>query len=317
MGWQFSDNICYDSRTGLVYLHTLTEDYVYSTRRPIIGSGGMGVVILGNSMRDRRVVAIKRVHDRYANIPEIRNRARMEACMRFRHENLVEMQGIVESVTGKGAVFIISNYINGLNIDSFVNQNFTNLPHINREKHIVTLMLPIINALIYIHHYNITHLDIKPSNIMVENGRNVRLMDLGISLPKNMIAQIINSNGDGHNGSTLMGTPKYAAPEQFGLPGLGEIGPKSDLYGYAVTLYELISGENPFESESLAEAIEKHRELVLPPSKFISEPVYEVLKKAAHPEQNRRYEGARELGAALNEAINPVPKKNWFNKLFS
>ena len=316
MAWTYTDNMFYDQRTDRVILHTPDENFFYYSRRPPLGSGGMGQVLQGWSLRDGRIVAIKRVHDRYANIPEIRNRARLEAGMAFRHENLVEMLGIVESVTGRGPIFIISNFINGLNIDKFIENNMGRFPYPEREKRIVNLLMPILDALQYIHHYNICHLDIKPSNIMIENGRNVRLMDLGIALPKNLQMNSAHQEHNSGSGSGLMGTPKYAAPEQFGLPGYGDIGPRSDIYEFGVTLYELLSGFNPFASQSLAESVQKHQELLLPPSEKISPALLDVLRIAAHPNQTARYLDVGRLKNSLANAITEKQEDGLFKKIF-
>lgn len=316
MRWTYIDNIFYDKSRGEVYLHTPDEDFIYSVNKAPIGKGGMGIVVQGNSLRDNRMVAIKRVHDQFANIPEIRNRARVEAGMKFRHENLVEMLGMVESVSGRGPLFIISNFINGVNINKFVKENFSKLDTIERERKIVNLLLPVISALIYIHSYDIKHLDIKPSNIMVENGRNVRLMDLGISIP-NAYDRYKPTRSSSSSGNGLMGTPKYASPEQFGISGFGEIGHRSDIYGFSVTLYELLTGNNPFTSQNLLEAIEKHSHLILPPSPLITPKLLEVLRKGAHPVQEKRFGSAKDFGEALRNVMTTADEPNGFKKILS
>lgn len=297
-----SDNIQYDPRTGDVMLYCTGEWFIYNVNDAPMGRGGMGDVLRGYSMRDRRMVAIKRVHDRYADIPEIRRRARLEAGLAFRHPNMVEMIGCCESFSGVGPMYIISNFVRGTNVDRFIADNLGGLEKKQRESRIVSLVIPVLNALEYIHRQNIVHLDIKPSNIMVENGRNVRLMDLGIALTSQPVATGMDMSGDA-SGSGLMGTPKYAAPEQFVSDGYSQIDARTDIYEFGVTLYELISGVNPFISNSLSEAIEKHRNYILPPAAAITAPMLEVLRRAANPDRARRYANVAELRTALQNAM--------------
>lgn len=314
--WPYNDNMWYDDSTDRVILHTPDEDFYYFSRQEPMGVGGMGYVLRGWSLKDHRAVAIKRVHNKYSNIPEIRERARNEAKLAFRHPNLVEMLGMVESKTGKGPIFIISNMVNGVNMDTFVSTHLSGTENYDREKRIVNLMLPVLEALKYIHSYNIYHLDIKPSNIMVEMGRNVRLMDLGIALPKSVTSTFYGSNaGDDHASSSLMGTPRYAAPEQFGLSGFGEISSKSDIYEFGITLYELITGFNPFKGISLGESMELHKKLILPQHEKISQELLQIIRVATHPRQDQRQTNVEELLTELKEYISIKPSEGKFKVL--
>lgn len=311
MPWTFDDNMYYDSRSGKVYLHTPEEDFFYLLKESPIGVGGMGYVLKGYSLRNGSLVAIKRVHDKYSSLPDVRNRARSEARLAFRHNNLIEMKGIVESKTGKGPIFIISNFINGVTINKFIETHFHSFKGEEYERRIINMMLPILDALKYIHYYNISHLDIKPSNIMVENGRNVRLMDLGIALPKNImnLKSFISGSGESLSGTGLMGTPKYAAPEQFGLPGYGEISCRSDIYEFGVTLYELLTGHNPYEAINLKESMSKHQEVILPQDKAVSSKVLKILRKATSFYPKDRYENVDLMKDELLEVINLKSQK--------
>ncbi|MCH5230521.1 MAG: serine/threonine protein kinase [Muribaculaceae bacterium] len=315
--WPFRDNMHYEAVSDRVLLHTPDEDFFYISRHAPVATGGMGCLLRGWSLKDNRQVAIKRIHDKYANIPEIRNRARAEAKLVFRHQNLIEMLGMVESKTGKGPIFIISNYVVGSNIDSFIRTNLStsNFKEIEREQKIVTMILPVVEALRYIHAYNIFHLDIKPSNIMVENGRNVRLMDLGIAMTHNISAELAKEQHDGGGtGTNLMGTPRYAAPEQFGLPNFGEVSNKSDIYELGITLYELLTEDNPFNGLSLADSMQKHKELVLPKHELVSPHLMEILRRASSPHQNNRYQNVEELIEDLNKFLTNRANENWRKK---
>ena len=253
----------------------------------------MGTVYKGYDCNSGEPVAIKRVMDRYANNSEIRYRAHQEADLMFRHPNLVEMLGCCEIAPNRGPIFIVSKYVKGENIDQFINAHVRALPNV--EKRICELFLPVLDALAYIHQKGIIHMDIKPSNIMMEQGKNVRLMDLGIA----DVTDTVNTATSG-----MMGTPKYAAPEQFSdSEKRSQLTAATDIYEAGVTLYELITMHNPFSASTVLEARELHRELVLEKKPMMSEAVYQVIRKATSIYPSDRYQNAGQMKMALIEAL--------------
>lgn len=294
-------------RGSILYLTIGSHTYCYDESEPILGEGAMGVVYKGYELETRKVVAIKRVKDKYSGYPEIRRRARLEASLMFSHPNLVEMYGCCEVAPDKGPLFIISGYVEGDNIDRFIDKNIRHLP--NAEKRICNMFLPVLDALSYIHQKNIIHMDIKPSNIMVENERNVRLMDLGIADVSMATSEIT---------SEMMGTPKYAAPEQFAKTAVNsKLSRATDIYEAGVTLYELITKQNPFPN-AVGEARELHQSIILKKTSEISDQILAVIRKATAIKPSDRYQHASEMKRALVEAFNEPPRKssfsiNWLN----
>ena len=285
-----------------IYLNIGQRWFQYN-ERSLLGSGAMGTVYKGYDCNSGEPVAIKRVKDNYANNPEIRYRAHQEADLMFRHPNLVEMLGCCEVAPNRGPIFIVSNYVNGENIDQFINAHVRALPNV--EKRICELFLPVLDALSYIHQKGIIHMDIKPSNIMMEQGKNVRLMDLGIA----NVSDTVNTATSG-----MMDTPKYAAPEQFSdSEKRPQLTAATDIYEAGVTLYELITMHNPFSASSVLEARELHRELVLEKKTMMSEAVYQVIRKATAIYPSDRFQDANQMKVALKEALSaPQPSSNTF-----
>lgn len=277
----------------VIYLQIGNSWYQYDERQQPMGAGAMGVVYKGFDCQTKAPVAIKRVIDRYANVPEIRQRAYQEADLMFRHPNLVEMLGCCEVMPHRGPLFLVSNFVRGENIDTFINNHVRSMDHV--EARICELFFPVLDALAYIHQKGIIHMDIKPSNIMMENGRNVRLMDLGI-------ADVTNTANVTTSG--MMGTPKYAAPEQFSdVEAQPKLTLATDIYEAGITLYELITKQNPFSATTVAEAKELHKGLVLPRTPNLSAAVYEVLRKATAIRPEDRYQSASAMKMALKEAL--------------
>ena len=288
-------------RGNLVYVNISGKWCVYDQSKEPLGSGAMGTVFYGYICESKTPVAIKKVKEVYSNDQNIRNRARQEASLIFGHRNLVEMLGFCESEYDNGPIFIVSKYVHGENFDKFVQTKLGTLPHLHRIKTICGMVMPIFDALNYLHSNNILHMDIKPSNIMVENGNNIRLMDLGIAYTD--AYQMSNT-------SNMMGTPKYAAPEQFGLKGTREtIDNRTDIYELSVTIYELLCNNNPFASQTFDELIEKHKNLLLPYNKDIPKPIVEVLRKAAHPEKQQRYRNIVDFKNDFRKATNELNEK--------
>lgn len=269
-----------------VYLRANTgEWFFYDRNEKPLGSGAMGTVYFGRSCQDRyNMVAIKRVNTQIAEIPAVRQRAKQEAALAFRHRNLIEMVGYCEEKVDEGPIFIISKLVQGVPLNKYVEQ-LRNLPDwVNR---ICRCVFPVMDALTYIHEKGVVHLDIKPTNIMVENGSNIRLMDLGIAYTSKLV-----SSGNGG----LLGTAGYAAPEQYIQKGQTEIlfAPTTDIYELGATLYDLLSGTKPYSDNSD----------ILRQIPGVPRSVMRVLSKALHRFPANRYQTAAEFKQALMEAVS-------------
>lgn len=278
--------------------------FYYDANSAPLGNGAMGIVYLGYSCDDGMPVAIKMVKPEYAEIPSIRKRAHIEAAMMYRHHNLVEMLGCCEIHPTKGHIYIISKFVYGVNIDKYVENNLKSLPAEVRWRKVFNMIFPVMDALEYIHSHGVVHLDIKPSNIMVENGNNVRLMDLGIS---NTTEALLNDASKG-----FIGTPKYAAPEQFGGHASSDsVNHITDIYCLGITIYELITGRNPFKANSLNEGIEFRRKRTLPYQTGIPNTVIDILRKATAFEQRERFRSVYEFKNSLQAAMNSKNINRW------
>lgn len=282
-----------------VYLWVMGEWYCYNVTEPPIGSGAMGDVFLGYRCKDGAEVAVKKVKDVYANNPMIRARARQEASLAYRHPNLVEMIGYCEASPAAGPIFLISNVVHGEDVDKYVKR----LPDgADRESKITrNIIIPVLDALVYIHSRGVIHRDIKPSNIMVEQDSNVRLMDLGISRM---------NGGNKFSQYGFIGTPQYSAPEQIKRDegdASGRINATTDIYELGITFYELLTGENPMDAESDTETLTRQLSVKLPSNPLISRRMMRVIWKATEKKQSDRYQTAAEFKNAVVEALQPAP----------
>lgn len=284
-----------------MFLCVNNEWFVYSVSAQPLGSGAMGTVYLGRSCSTHEKVAIKRVNDAYSNLPGIRERARLEASLLFRHRNLVEMIGYCECNPYNGPIFIISRLVSGITLDEHVSLHLRNRPDFVEK--ICQSVFPVMDALDYLHAKNILHMDIKPSNIMIENGSNIRLMDLGIAFAShNNTGGSIPGSG---YGSGLGGTPQYAAPEQMSRDKEAPVAVNktTDIYELGMTLYELLAGNNPFDCPTIEETLEKQKHAILPAIPGVPEEVMHVIWKATEKEQKKRYQAVRDFKDDLQRAI--------------
>lgn len=284
-----------------IYLHIGNDWFDYDESSAPIGAGAMGVVYLGQNSRNRQRVAIKMVREEYANNPEIRNRAKTEASLMFMHRNLIEMLGYCELHSQRGPMWIVSKYVQGITIDKFLRSQ--HYPIKVRSERIVKMFYPVLDALTYLHGRGILHLDIKPSNIMVEGGNNVRVLDLGIADTSTGLMPLKGNTQASHG---YMGTPNYAAPEQF--VNNSKLNAATDIYEAGVSLYELLTGKNPYAAHTLRETTEKHRTVILPPNDNVSTPLLEVLRKATCKQQVSRYQSVGEFRQDLQQAFMLPPK---------
>lgn len=281
-----------------IYLWVMNEWYCYNPQEPPVGSGAMGDVYRGFRCKNGAPVAIKRVKDAYANNKMIRERARQEASLAFRHPNLVEMVGYCEYAPETGPIFMLSNFVQGENIDVFV-KKLANSP--TRVEKICAAIYSVLDALDYVHSRGVIHRDIKPSNIMVENDSNIRLMDLGIARM---------NGGNKFSSFGFIGTPEYSAPEQITREQNGtavQINATTDIYALGITFYELLTGENPMASNIEAETLTRQMKKPLPYSDLIPKKLMDVIWKATEKEQAKRYQTAAAFKAAIEAALLPDP----------
>ena len=296
-----------------IYLYVMGEWYCYNPQEPPLGSGAMGDVYRGYRCNTGSLIAVKRVKDAYANNKMIRERARQEDSLAFRHPNLVEMIGCCEYAPDTGPIFLLSHFVEGVDIDKFV-KGFANSP--TRVEKICNTIYSVLDALDYVHSRGVVHRDIKPSNIMIEKGQNVRLMDLGIARM---------NGGNKFSSYGFIGTPEYSAPEQILREQNGgnvQIDATTDIYSLGITLYELLAGVNPMACEAEAETLAKQMKSQLPASPEIPKKLMRVIWKATEKEQVKRYQTAIDFKNAIKDSFLPEPSlwerfSQWFKDILN
>jgi predicted Ser/Thr protein kinase len=252
-----------------------------------LGEGGMGVVYKGTDTNLGRPVAIKMLSAQLAHDPEILERFRAEARAQanLSHANLAVLYAfLVED----GTAFMVMEFVEGQTFEQMIRA---------RGPIPVETALPLFKQALQgvgaAHRVGIVHRDIKPSNIMLNTAGVVKVMDFGI-------AKVVGTRGMTRTGMQL-GTPAYMAPEQIQNK---PIDTRTDIYALGITLYQMLSGQLPFQHESDFETMNSHVAATPPPMKqmFAYAPIQyqNVVMKAMEKDPNYRFQTVEEFSAALD-----------------
>jgi eukaryotic-like serine/threonine-protein kinase len=213
----------------------------------LLGTGTMGIVFLARDVRLDRPVAIKLMDERRACDGAIR-RFRREArtLAQARHENVVQVFALGAH---DGDEYIVMEYVEGRSLETIIEaraERGTTVPLDDA----FGILRRVSAGLAAVHASGLVHRDVKPSNIMIEEGtgRPV-LIDFGLA---RRIAELNPA------ASLAGGTPCYMAPEQVRDPAAA--GPPSDIYALACTAFELFTGRCPFVADDLISMLLAHAE---------------------------------------------------------
>ncbi len=205
-----------------------------------LGSGGMADVWLAEDQELGRHVAVKILHERYANDEQFVERFRREAthAAGLSHPNIVS---IYDRGVAAGSYYIVMEYIEGRTLkELIVTRGPCPVPVA------ISYTRQILAALRYAHKNGIIHRDIKPHNVLVDREGRVKVADFGIARAG---ASEMTEAG------SIVGTAQYLSPEQArGAP----VDESSDLYSTGIVLYELLTGTVPFTGETPVEIAMKH-----------------------------------------------------------
>ncbi|HEY7121208.1 MAG TPA: Stk1 family PASTA domain-containing Ser/Thr kinase [Solirubrobacterales bacterium] len=196
-----------------------------------IGSGGMADVWLADDTELDRKVAIKILHDRFAQDAEFVQRFQREAqaAAGLQHPNVV---GVFDRGAFDGTYFIAMEYVDGPSLKDLAKGGMSSKDAINFTRQIL-------NAARFAHRKGIVHRDLKPQNVLIDDEGRARVADFGIARA--------GENSDITATGSVMGTAQYISPEQAqGKPTT----PRSDIYSIGVVLYEMLTGRVPFEGDS-------------------------------------------------------------------
>ncbi|MFJ9416858.1 protein kinase [Streptomyces sp. NPDC101227] len=211
--------------------------------RDLLGAGGMASVHLAyDSVLDREV-AIKTLHTELGREQAFRERFRREAqsVAKLTHTNIVSVYDSGEDELDGGMVpYIIMEYVSGQPLRSELDNDIAQHGAMPTEK-ALKITADVLAALEASHEMGLVHRDIKPGNVMMTKRNVVKVMDFGIARAMQSGVTSMTQTG------MVVGTPQYLSPEQA----LGRgVDARSDLYSVGVMLFELLTGQLPFDADS-------------------------------------------------------------------
>ncbi len=261
-----------------------------------IGSGGMALVYKALDLKLNRVITLKVMREEYIEDEEFINRFNTEAqaAANLNHANIVKVYDVGRH---DNIYYIVMEYIDGITLKEAINKRgkLTN-------EEVLGVAIQIANGLVHAHENKIVHRDIKPQNILITSKGEVKVTDFGI-------ARASNKNTKTANTSTL-GSVHYFSPEQARG---GFVDHKSDIYSLGITMFEMATGEVPFDDDSVVAIALKHINDPMPnPSELnpdLGEEISEVILKATEKLQAQRFNDALEMASKLKRILTSTVTK--------
>ena len=251
-----------------------------------LGQGGMGVVYKAVDTGLDRMVAMKVLNPDLSKNPELVERFRAEARAQanLNHTNLATLYAFM---VHQGTAIMVMEFVEGETFAQIIRRRGP-IPEVEA----IPLFRQALLGIGYAHRAGILHRDIKPSNLMLNKNGLVKVMDFGI-------AKVIGARGMTRTG-TQLGTLAYMSPEQIQNR---NVDIRSDIYELGITLYEMLTGHLPFESDSEFQIMQDHVYTPPPPPSkyypYINKGVENVILKSIEKNSDARFQTVEQFGAAL------------------
>lgn len=276
-----------------------TIDGRYKLNR-IIASGGMATIYAALDLRLDRQVAVKIMHPHLAQDEKFVERFIREAkaAASLSHPNVVAVLDQGWNQGGTPCVFIVMELVEGATLREYLNEQ-GRIP-IQRA---IPLIMPVASALAAAHKLGIVHRDIKPENILVSKEGRIKIADFGLAR-----GSLLGSTMTAES-SVILGSVSYLSPEQV-QRGIADA--RSDIYSLGIVLFELLTGEKPYQGEDPVQIAIRHvNDRVPAPSKLnnsISSEVDDLVLRATELDPDKRpRDGSAFLEElrALSEKLDP------------
>ncbi len=240
-----------------------------------LGSGGFGVVYLARDTWIDKEVAIKVPHKQNLNFTELLREPRLLAALD--HPNIVS---ITTAEKQDNVFFIVMEYVEGKTLEDVIADGGALDANLA-----VTYSQQICRAVDHAHRQGVIHRDLRPPNVLVSHAGVLKVADFGTSRFLEVAA----------HSTTVIGSPPYMAPEQFD----GKAVFASDLYSLGVTMYQMLTGELPYDAPAPGDLDKLRRgDLVSPPrlrQPSIPKPLSDIVMTAMAPDIPNRYQRADDI----------------------
>lgn len=256
----------------------------YEIIKPI-GSGGMAEVYLAKDTLLDREVAIKMLRTQFVNDKQLLAQFRREAksAARLIHPSIINIYDVVDSGTEQ---YIVMEYVAGTTLRKYMESHKLSL------NNVLDIAIRVAEGLQHAHNRNVVHCDIKPLNILIDNDLKPKIADFGI-------AKMISNQTMVYTNS-IIGSVHYISPEQ--AEG-GKVTNLSDIYSLGVVMFEMLTGQVPFNGATAVAVAMMHSEKPVPRlSEYmdnVPDGLQQILDKALAKNPSDRYQNASQLRQEL------------------
>jgi serine/threonine protein kinase len=247
-----------------------------------IGEGGMGEVYLAEQLTMHRTVALKILHNKWADDEEFRKRFLLEAraAGKLSHQNLIQVYDVGKY---QGKYYFSMEFIDGVTVEDLIRHEGA-MP----VDKVIDICMQVCQSLKYLASHNIVHRDIKPANIMVTKDGTVKLGDFGF-IQSVWDAELMQEG-------TTIGTPDYISPEQ--ARGERNLDVRSDIYSLGASLFHMLTSKTLF-SGSCSKVMRDHIETE-PPNledlrKDLPKDLLRIMRKMTAKQPIDRYQSPDEV----------------------
>jgi serine/threonine protein kinase len=263
-----------------------------------IGAGATGVVYRAERAADKRMVALKVLHENLGSITGLERRFQREARVlkKLSHPNIVE---VLDFGVESGRTFIAMEVLDGITLEQKLEQG--PLP----PDQALAMYDPILAALAEAHSQEVVHRDLKPANVFLTKSGDVKVLDFGLA--KMLSVDELSQEGTLTRRGRIVGTPAYMAPEQ--ITGVF-IDVRADVYALGVMLFELLADRRPFMYERRSELLRAHllepvpRIMNMRPGLWVHPDLEALIMSALTKDPSVRYAN----GGAMLAALRALPK---------
>lgn len=259
----------------------------------LVGSGGFARVYKGWDAEADMQVAIKIVDAHFSDSEFAYATDFLEhtsTLASWRHKNIIKIH---RAGFDDNYLYLVMEYIDGADLADVIERYGEDGELVSHDD-VIQVGRSVARALDYAHRRNVLHLDIKPSNVLMEKSGRVILTDFNLPVVRKK-----------EEAGLIFGTAHYMAPEYS--QGAGEATPLSDLYSLGVILYEMLTGTVPFDDPSLVTVALQHINLEPPSPRKINPNLNlateKVLLKALSKAPSQRYQTGEQLINAVEEAL--------------
>jgi tRNA A-37 threonylcarbamoyl transferase component Bud32 len=271
----------------------------------ILGEGGMGQVYEGFEGGLGAHAAVKILREELLEDREIRDRfdGEVRIMSSIEHPGCLPIYGW--GTDSKGRPFYAMKQVSGTTLAELLAERGDQRKSLVWRRRLLHIFQSICETMGYAHENGIVHRDLKPENIMIDPFGSVYVIDWGIA--KRSGSDRTTTGGTRTLTGSVMGSPGYMAPEQADGKS-DQAGPEADVFALGVILYEILTGEAPFEGsterESMAHTVNRDPEQPRRKNLLLSRSISAVCMKALHKDPPQRYRNAAQFAediTAFNE----------------